>query len=102
PETPWAARASTAPSSSFLLTASLKRPATTANRPREPPPRGAGMGPMRGARPATSVRERGEEVAELVPLGREIAPVRLGGGHLEGHALDHVGAVHLEPDGRVG
>ena len=29
-------------------------------------------------------------MAELVPLGREIAPVRLRGGTLEGHALDHV------------
>src|SRR5262249_2296819 len=50
-----------------------------------------------GARPAMLVRERREEVAELVALGAEVLPVLFVGRDLDGHALDEVQPVPLEP-----
>ena len=70
PVTPWAASAATAPSTSFLETASLKRPATTAKRPARTAAARRREASDRGERGRpSSVRERGEEVAELVALG---------------------------------
>src|SRR5262249_26048683 len=50
-----------------------------------------------GAGPAMLVRERREEVAELVALGAEVLPVLFVGWDLDGHALDEVQPVPLEP-----
>src|SRR5262245_65404696 len=78
---------------------SLKRAATIANR----------NGPVLpadrryfGARPAISVggsvRQRREEVPELVALGAEVLPVRLGRRDLDRDGLGDVQSVPLEAD----
>src|SRR5215470_11999621 len=78
---------------------SLKRAATIANRnePALPADRR-----YFGARPAMSVggsvRQGREEVPELVALGAEVLPVRLGRGDLDRDALGDVQAVPLETD----
>src|SRR5215470_2441482 len=93
--TPPSERAATAPSASFLEIASLKRAATTAKRPA-----GAAFGfeGVRGAWPAISVRERGEEVPHLVALGQQVAPIVVRGRDLDGHPLDHLEPVALDAD----
>src|SRR6266508_3397685 len=93
--TPPAPSAATAPSASFFEIASLKRAAMTAKRPAACRlARSDGL----GARPATLVREGGEEMAHLLALGQEVSPVALGGRDLDGHALDHLEPIALDAD----
>src|SRR5438093_1425943 len=51
-----------------------------------------------GARPAISVGQRRQEVPELVALGAEVLPIRLGGRNLDRDALGDVESVTLETD----
>src|SRR5712691_2505973 len=97
--TPPSPRAATAPSASFFERASLKRAATTAKRPAGVE---RGRDAVLGARPAMSVRERGEEMAHLVALGQQISSVVLRGRNLDGHALDDLEAVAFDADDLLG
>src|SRR5262245_61495914 len=93
PVTAWSASVPRAPSSSFLEIGSLKRAATTAKRC----PCAAAATRRLGATPAIGlVRERREEVAELLALGAEVAAVGLGGRDLERQPLHHPEPVALD------
>src|SRR5262245_63517146 len=74
--TPPDSSAATAPWASVFEIGSLKRAATTAKRPADLPPE---VVPA-GARPAMSVGQRGEQVAQLLSLDRK--STRLNSSHL--------------------
>src|SRR5215813_14770506 len=82
-----------APSSRRLVIGSLKRAATTAN---FAPERDRARERDDGARPAISVGQRGQEVAELVALGAQILPILGIRGNLDGQALDDGEAIALD------
>src|SRR5262245_23028787 len=84
-----------APATSRWVMRSLKRAATIANL------NGPVLPAARryfGARPAISVRKGRKEVPELVALGTEVLPVRLGRRDLDRDALADVQPVALEAD----
>src|SRR5215470_9952255 len=96
PGTPPASSAAAAPSASFFEMASLNRAATTANRPLGGSSKPCPDRFFRGAAPAISIRQGGEEVTHLLALGHEVALVALGGRNLDRHALDDLEAVPLD------
>src|SRR5947209_10032274 len=55
-----------------------------------------------GARPAISVWQRRQEVPELVALGAEVLPVRLGRGNLDRDTLGDVQPVAFQADDLLG
>src|SRR5205823_1973153 len=92
--TPAPSSACSAPSSSRLVIGSMKRAATMAKRA---PGRDRAGRRGDGARPAMSVRQRREEVAELVALGAEVLAVLGVRGNLDRYALDDGEAVPFHP-----
>src|SRR5215813_12694196 len=91
--TPAASSDCSAPSSRRFVIGSLKRAATTAN---FAPGRGRARRRDDGARPAISVGQRRQKVAELVALGAEILPVLRIRGDLDGQPLYDREAIALE------
>src|SRR5438034_673426 len=92
-DTPPRSSTPTAPSASFLEIGSLNRAATTAKQSARA---ALALALRSGARPAMSVGQRGEEMAHLLPLGQEVAPIALRGRDLDGHALHDLQSVSFD------